>query len=184
MHTVPRCAAGSGENNRPFWGAHFQWPRSGKFLDSGAPETVVFLWIIPRRNGANVGFSGESCINIRIREKGYISNRLSSQISIERRKNKNIQEKEKIIVGGAPFCTKSPVAPPEAAKTTDLSGAPISSGRAAGNFWIRAPRKRWFSSGSSLAEMAQMLDFPVNHVLIFGSERKVIFPTDFPPKLV
>ena len=141
MHTVPRCAAGSGENNRPFWGAHFQWPRSGKFLDSGAPETVVFLWIIPRRNGANVGFSGESCINIRIREKSYISNRLSSQISIERRKNENRQEKEKIIVGGAPFCTKSPVAPPEAAKTTDLSGAPISSGRAAEKFW-NFPRGR------------------------------------------
>ena len=93
-----------------FLGPPFPVAAQRKKIGFGAPRKRWFsLWIIPRRNGADVGFSGESCINIRIREKSYISNRLSSQISIERRKNKkNIQEKEKNNSRWSAFLHKVP----------------------------------------------------------------------------
>ena len=59
---------------------------------------------------------------------------ISCQISSEKEKNKSIQGKEKLKVDLARLCTEPPVAPPEAAESTDPLGCPFSRGRAAGKF--------------------------------------------------
>ena len=66
---------------------------------------------------------------------------ISSQISSEKEKNKSIQEKEKLKVDLARLCTEPPVAPPEAAGSTDPLGCPFPVAAQRENFWIRAPAK-------------------------------------------
>ena len=66
---------------------------------------------------------------------------ISSQISSEKEKNKSIQEKEKLKVDLARLCTEPPVAPPEAAESTDPLGCPFPVAAQRENFWIRAPAK-------------------------------------------
>ena len=76
------------------------------------------------------------------------------ELSVKRGKNKRNAEKEKNKSRARAFLHQVPRCAAGGGQTTNFSRNPIPQWPRSGKKWIRAPRKLWFSSGFSCAEIA------------------------------